>query len=112
MQDEPKAGLVRRGLAEEGPAVDVATAGPDGFGAAAIVDYDAVVPDPDFLPRAFARFTPADAARTRGGTGLGLAIVDGLAGRDHCRVEACDLAEGGAGLVLTLPAASAWAAVR
>jgi signal transduction histidine kinase len=30
---------------------------------------------PDFLPRAFERFSRSDEARGRGGTGLGLAIV-------------------------------------
>jgi two-component system OmpR family sensor kinase len=37
---------------------------------------------PDFLPRAFDRFSRADEARGRGGTGLGLAIVD-LIARGH-----------------------------
>ena len=37
---------------------------------------------PDFLPRAFDRFSRSDEARGRGGTGLGLAIV-GLIARAH-----------------------------
>jgi signal transduction histidine kinase len=37
---------------------------------------------PEFLPRAFDRFSRADEARGRGGTGLGLAIVD-LIARGH-----------------------------
>ncbi|MFB9690293.1 response regulator transcription factor [Amycolatopsis plumensis] len=51
VEDEPKmAGLLRRGLAEEGYAVDVATDGAEGFGAAVSRDYDAVVLDV-MLPR-------------------------------------------------------------
>ncbi|AXB45293.1 DNA-binding response regulator [Prauserella coralliicola] len=51
VEDEPKmAGLLRRGLVEEGYAVDVATDGADGFGAAVSRDYDAVVLDV-MLPR-------------------------------------------------------------
>jgi two-component system OmpR family response regulator len=46
VEDEPKmAGLLRRGLVEEGYAVDVAADGANGFGAAASRDYDAVVLD-------------------------------------------------------------------
>jgi two-component system OmpR family response regulator len=46
VEDEPKmAGLLRRGLAEEGYAVDVAATGPDGLDAAVSRDYDAVLLD-------------------------------------------------------------------
>ena len=60
--------------------------------------------DPDFLPRAFDRFSRADAARSRGGTGLGLAIVAALATRNHGEVKAVNHPDGGALLILTLPA--------
>ncbi|PPJ34399.1 DNA-binding response regulator [Nocardia nova] len=46
VEDEPKmASLLRRGMAEEGYAVDVAADGPDGYGAAVSRAYDAVVLD-------------------------------------------------------------------
>jgi two-component system OmpR family response regulator len=46
VEDEPKmAELLRRGLVEEGYAVDVAADGPDGYAAAVSRDYDAVVLD-------------------------------------------------------------------
>lgn len=63
--------------------------------------------DPDFLPTAFDRFTRADAARGRGGTGLGMAITAALAARNHGHVTASNYPDGGAGVVLTLPAAPA-----
>jgi two-component system OmpR family response regulator len=51
MEDEPKmAALLRRGLIEEGYAVDVATDGPAGFGAAVSRGYDVLVLDV-MLPR-------------------------------------------------------------
>ena len=46
IEDEPKmAQLLRRGLTEEGYAVDVAADGVDGFGAAVSRGYDAIVLD-------------------------------------------------------------------
>src|SRR5262249_40856008 len=46
VEDEPKmAGLLHRGLVEEGYAVDVATNGTDGYAAAVSCAYDAVVLD-------------------------------------------------------------------
>ena len=60
--------------------------------------------DPGFLPRAFDRFTRADPARTGGGTGLGLAITAALAARNHGHVQATNYPDGGAGIILTLPA--------
>jgi signal transduction histidine kinase len=57
---------------------------------------------PDFLPRAFERFTRADEARTRGGTGLGLAIAAAVAGAHGGSAHAQNI-EGGADVWIALP---------
>ncbi|MEA2479504.1 MAG: hypothetical protein QOJ07_1426 [Thermoleophilaceae bacterium] len=57
---------------------------------------------PDFLPRAFERFTRADEARTRGGTGLGLAIAAAVAGAHGGSAHAQNI-EGGAEVWIALP---------
>ncbi|WP_028062316.1 sensor histidine kinase [Solirubrobacter soli] len=57
---------------------------------------------PDFLPRAFERFTRADEARTRGGTGLGLAIAAAVAGAHGGSAHAKNI-EGGADVWIALP---------
>jgi signal transduction histidine kinase len=57
---------------------------------------------PDFLPRAFERFTRADEARTRGGTGLGLAIAAAVAGAHGGTAHARNI-EGGADVWIALP---------
>jgi two-component system, OmpR family, sensor kinase len=58
---------------------------------------------PEFLPRAFERFSRADPARSRGGTGLGLAIVRSIAEAHGGSVEAENRPGGGAHVWLTLP---------
>ncbi len=57
---------------------------------------------PDFVSRAFERFSRADAARTSGGAGLGLAIVDAVA-----RAHGGEASARGASVVIRLPAARA-----
>ena len=59
---------------------------------------------PAFLPRAFARFSRADTARTTGGSGLGLAIVKTLAERNQGTVTAQNNRNGGAEITVRLPA--------
>lgn len=58
---------------------------------------------PDFLPRAFARFSRADPARTHAGTGLGLAIVAEIAAAHDGAATAKNKAGGGADVWLSIP---------
>jgi two-component system, OmpR family, sensor kinase len=58
---------------------------------------------PDFLPRAFERFSRADGARAPGSTGLGLAIVEAIARAHGGTASARNTADGGARVALTLP---------
>jgi signal transduction histidine kinase len=60
---------------------------------------------PEFLPRAFERFTRADEARSRGGTGLGLAIAAAIAGAHGGSAHARN-ANGGADVWLAIPLSS------
>jgi two-component system OmpR family sensor kinase len=59
---------------------------------------------PEFLPRAFDRFTREDRARSRGGVGLGLAIVRTIAQAHGGDAAASNLATGGADVWIALPA--------
>jgi two-component system OmpR family sensor kinase len=56
-----------------------------------------------FLPRAFERFSRADAARSRGGTGLGLAIVEAIASAHGGTAHAANAPGGGADVWISLP---------
>lgn len=63
---------------------------------------------PEFLTRAFDRFSRADSARTHGaGTGLGLAIVASLVGAHGGTVTAGNRPGGGANIRVELPTAPA-----
>jgi two-component system OmpR family sensor kinase len=59
--------------------------------------------DPEFLPRAFERFSRADPARTRGGAGLGLSIVQVVAEAHGGHAHAVNRDRGGADVWLSIP---------
>jgi signal transduction histidine kinase len=58
---------------------------------------------PDFLPRAFERFSRADAARSGGGSGLGLSIVAAIANAHGGRAGVANRPDGGADVWLFVP---------
>ena len=58
---------------------------------------------PDFLPRAFDRFTRADEARGGAYAGLGLAIADTIARAHGGTAQAANGADNGAVVTITLP---------
>jgi signal transduction histidine kinase len=60
---------------------------------------------PEFVPRAFDRFSRADAARGSGGSGLGLAIVEAIAVAHGGRAGAANDPSGGADVWIEVPAA-------
>jgi signal transduction histidine kinase len=59
----------------------------------------------DFLPRAFDRFTRADAARGRGGSGLGLSIVVTIAESHAGTAQIVNAETGGADAWMSIPVA-------
>jgi heavy metal sensor kinase len=59
-----------------------------------------------FLPRAFDRFSAADAARTGRGTGLGLAIAEAIANAHGGSAHVANRVPAGADVWLDIPAAS------
>jgi signal transduction histidine kinase len=58
----------------------------------------------DFLPRAFERFSRADAGRTGEGSGFGLAIVAAIAEAHRGYAQAANLPTGGADVWVSIPA--------
>jgi len=80
--------------------------GPDGTDAIALAVRDHGPGFPaDFLPRAFDRFSQADAGRSGSHSGLGLAIVAALADAQHGTAAADNAPGGGARVTVTLPRA-------
>jgi heavy metal sensor kinase len=75
----------------------------NGFVQLHVTDEGAGFP-PEFLERAFERFTRLDAARGRGGTGLGLSIVRVIAEAHGGVAVATNRAGGGADVWVALPA--------
>jgi two-component system OmpR family sensor kinase len=65
---------------------------------------------PEFIGKAFERFTRADPARGRGGAGLGLSIVQMIARAHGGDARAANDAEGGARVTIELPVAGPGAA--
>jgi signal transduction histidine kinase len=61
---------------------------------------------PQFLPRAWERFSRADAARTDDGTGLGMAIIRTIAELHGGSAGAANRQRGGADVWISLPAAA------
>jgi two-component system, OmpR family, sensor kinase len=59
---------------------------------------------PEFVAEAFERFTRADQARSRGGAGLGLSIVQAIARAHGGQARAANDPDGGAKVLIELPA--------
>jgi two-component system OmpR family sensor kinase len=58
---------------------------------------------PDFIARAFDRFSRAESARSSGGSGLGLSVVQAIASAHGGSAHAVNRPEGGADVWLALP---------
>ena len=93
-------------FAPPGSRIDIAAAVRDADLTIAVSDGGPGFP-PDFLPRAFERFSRPDGGRARagGGSGLGLAIVDAIARAHGGSAAALNRPGSGAEVVIELPGA-------
>jgi two-component system, OmpR family, sensor kinase len=94
--------LVDNAFRHGGGAIRLSAAERNGVVELHVVDEGAGFP-PEFLPRAFERFTRADEARTRGGTGLGLAIAQVIAKAHGGSAHAVNRDGAGADVWLSIP---------
>ncbi|MGH3065903.1 MAG: sensor histidine kinase [Gaiellaceae bacterium] len=95
--------LVENALRYGAGEVRLSASASDGVVELHVTDDGAGFP-PEFLERAFERFTRPDLARSRGGTGLGLSIVQVIAEAHGGEARAANRAGGGADVWLVLPA--------
>jgi two-component system, OmpR family, sensor kinase len=100
--EQALANLVENALQHGGGEIGVRVAEADGAVELHVEDRGQGFP-PQFLDRAFERFSRADPARTGGGTGLGLAIVDAIARAHRGSAGARNLDGGGADVWIRLP---------
>ncbi|MGH3009846.1 MAG: sensor histidine kinase [Gaiellaceae bacterium] len=100
--EQALANLLENALRHGDGDITLAAADTDDTVAFHVTDQGAGFP-PDFLPRAFARFTRADEARTGPGTGLGLAVIAEIAAAHGGTCAATNLAGGGADVSLCIP---------
>jgi heavy metal sensor kinase len=94
--------LVDNAFRHGGGAIRLTAAERNGAVELHVVDEGAGFP-PEFLPRAFERFTRGDEARTRGGTGLGLAIAQVIAKAHGGSAHAVNRDGAGADVWLSIP---------
>lgn len=95
--------LVENALRYGAGDVELSASTADGIVELHVTDQGAGFP-PEFLERAFERFTRPDAARPRGGTGLGLSIVRVIA-EAHGGTAHAENREGGSDVWIALPRA-------
>ncbi|MFF2252457.1 ATP-binding protein [Streptomyces sp. NPDC058142] len=97
--------LVDNALRHSDGDIHVTAAAHEGTFQVTVADEGPGFPAP-FLPKAFERFTRAEASRTSPGSGLGLAFVAAVA-TSHGGTAYAENTEYGAAVVLTIPVASA-----
>ncbi len=103
--------LVDNALRHGAGAVSLSAATRNGSLELHVVDEGPGFP-PDFIDRAFERFSRADEARASGGSGLGLAIVETVARAHDGRAHAVNRREGGADVWIAFPPASSGGSSR